>query len=246
MSKTKKKTDLSQKVMRQIHKEKVKMRPQIYFLAGSFLLGIGLVAAVMGAVLFVNLVFFRMRVHAPFGFLWFGRFGFRPFLATFPWLPLGIAVGGILGGITLLRRYDISYKKSFLGLIIALIVLVLTLGFVLDYTGFNERVEKIEPLPPLFPSHFASQDWILGEIIQIEDKELMIMTPNGEKAKILRDEKTMLPFGGDFKIGDKIRAVGEWRDDVFVAKGIGKGGLHWRLPPGPKGGEKKGMPPRLY
>lgn len=244
MPEAKKKRDLSQKVMKQIHKEKVKMRPRFYFIAGSILLGIGLTGAILGAILFINLTFFRMRIHGPLGFLWFGRFGFRPFLATFPWVFLLIAIAGILGGLALLRRHDISYKKSFLGLVIALVVLVLIMGFVLDRIGFNERLERIKPLRPFYPGRFTNQDWVIGEIIKVEDKEITVSTPDGEEVKILRDEKTLLPFGGDFEVGDRIRAVGEWRDDVFVAKGIGKGELHWRVRP--KGIKGRKMPPRLY
>ncbi|KPJ70923.1 hypothetical protein AMJ51_00550 [Microgenomates bacterium DG_75] len=245
MPRTKKKKDLSQQVMKQIQKEKVRMKPRFYFVAGSILLGIGLAGAIVGAILFLNLTFFRMRIHGPLGFLWFGQFGLRPFLVTFPWLPLLIAVGGIFGGISLLRRYDISYKKSFLGLVIALLVLVLTMGFVLDQIGFNERLERIKPLHPFYPGHFKNQDWVMGEIIQIEDEEMVISTPQGEEVRILREEKTLLPFGGDFEVGERIRGVGEWRDDVFVAKGIGKGGLHWRMGPGMEGVKERKMLPRL-
>jgi len=245
MPKTKKEADLSQKVMEQIKKEKVKMRPRVYFLVGSVLLGVGLAGAILGAILFLNLAFFRMRIHGPFGFLMFGEFGFRPFLATFPWLPLFISLAAILTGIILLKRYDISYKKSFLVLTIALAVLVLTMGFILDQIGFNERLERARPLPPFYPSHFTNQDWVMGEIIEIKEEELVITTPRGEEVRIFRQEETLLPFGGDFKVGERIRAVGEWQGEVFVAKGIGKGGMQWRIPPGPEGREKRRMLPRF-
>jgi len=245
MPKTKKEADLSQKVMEQIKKEKVKMRPRVYFLVGSVLLGVGLAGAIIGAILFFNLAFFRMRIHGPFSFLMFGEFGFRPFLATFPWLPLFMSLAAILAGIILLKHYDISYKKSFLVLAIALAVLVLTMGFVLDKIGLNERLERAGPLPPFYPSNFTNQDWVMGEIIEIKEEELVITTPRGEEVRIFRQEETLLPFGGDFKVGERIRAVGEWQGEVFVAKGIGKGGMQWRMPPRPKRGEEGRMPPRL-
>jgi hypothetical protein len=73
----------------------------------------------------------------------------------------------------------------------------------------------------------------------------VIATPRGEEVKILLQEKTLLPVGSDFQVGERIRAVGEWQDEVFVAKGIGKGGMQWRIPPGPEGREERRMLPRF-
>lgn len=229
MPKSKKKTDLSKKVMGQIHKKHVKMHPRLYFVLGSLLLGIGLAGAVVLATIFINLAFFRLRIHGPLGYLWFGGFGLKPFLATFPWLPLLIAIGGILSGLVLLRRYDISYKKSFLALVIGLVALVLTTGFLLDYIGLNERMERLRPLRPLYPPQFAGKDWVTGEIIEVGGDELIIVTPEEREVTIKLEKRTLLPFGGDFKEGERIRAIGKWQDDVFVAIGIGKGRLDWRM-----------------
>lgn len=223
MPKTKKEADLSQKIIKKIRQEKVKMRPRFYFIFGSLLLAIGLVGAVLVAILFLNLAFFRLRIHGPFGFLWLGHFGFRPFLATFPWLPLLIALAGFFGGLALLRRYDIAYKKSFLVIGLVLVALVLAFGFLLDYSGFNERVERFPHFRPFYPSPLPGQDWLMGEIVELKNGKMVILTPEEKKITVLRDEKTRLPFGGDFVLGDKVRVVGRWEDDVFLAQGIIKG-----------------------
>lgn len=108
--------DLTKKIMKEIRQKKVKMRPRIYFIAGSLLLSIGLAGTTILAIFFINLVLFRLRIHQPFGFLILGRPGLRPFLLTFPWLSLLVALGGIIGGRALLKKYDISYKKKLLGI----------------------------------------------------------------------------------------------------------------------------------
>ena len=246
MSKAKKKIDLSKKVMKEIHQKQVKMRPRAHFLVGSILLGIGLAGALILATFFINLAIFRLRVHGPLGYLGFGRFGLRPFLATFPWLLFLVAVGGLFGGLALLRRYDISYKKSFLGLAISLLVLILTAGFLLDFLGFNERARGLKPLGPLFPEQFAGEDWVVGEILEAKNGELVIVTPRGEEVTIKMDEKTLLPFGKDFAVGERIRAIGEWQQGSFMAKGIGKGGLHWRMKEPVKGIRDNRLPPRRF
>jgi len=244
MPKAEKKRDLTKKVMEQIHKGQVKMHPHIYFVIGSLLLGIGLAGAVASTILFINLALFRLRTHAPFGFLRFGEFGLRPFFATFPWLPLFVAAIGFAGAAILLRHYEISYKKGFVGLVVGLLALVLTTGLLLDSAGFNERVGQFRPLGPLYqgpfyqgPFHrepfyqepFAGEDWVAGEVLKVGDKEIVVSTPAGKEVTIVWDKTTRLPLGSNFAVGDRVQAVGQWQDeDTFVAKGIGLGDMRWR------------------
>jgi hypothetical protein len=247
MSKAKKKIDLSQRVMKEIRQREVKMRPRAFFVLGSVLLGTGLAGAILSATFFIDLAIFRLRVHDPFGFLWFGQFGLRPFFVTFPWLPFLVAIVGLLGGLVLLRRYEISYKKSFLGLAISLVVLILTTGFLLDFLGFNERVGQMRPLPPFYPGRFVDRDWVMGEISEIKAGEIIIITPQGEELSIVRDEKTFLPPDKKLTVGERIRAVGEWQEGVFIAKGISQGGLNWRIMEEPgKGARNNQSPPRAF
>ena len=84
MLKDEKKIDLSQKIMKQIKKKHVKIRPRVYFISGSILLGIGLTGVITVSIFFINLVIFKLRLHGPFDYLLFGRFGLRPFFMVFP------------------------------------------------------------------------------------------------------------------------------------------------------------------
>ncbi|OGD86999.1 hypothetical protein A2164_04200 [Candidatus Curtissbacteria bacterium RBG_13_35_7] len=228
MLKASEKLHLEEKIMKKIHKDHVKMRPRFYFVAASILLGIGLAGAVFMALFFINLVFFRLRIHGPLGYLIFGEFGWKPFLATFPWLPFVIAIIGTIGGLILLRRYDISYKKSFLGLVIILAVLILSLGFLVDKAGFNEKAQNLGQLSPFYKHKFMGEEWLVGEIVEVGDNQVTVSTPRNDQVEVSWDEDTLLPFGAKFQIGQRIRVIGEWQDGKFMAKGIGKGGLHWK------------------
>jgi hypothetical protein len=228
----KEKTDLTKKVMTQIEKKGVRMRPRLYFVLGSVLLGIGLGMAVVFGAFFFNLAFFRLRVHEPLGFLWFGQFGLRPFFFTFPWLRLFLAFIFIILGIVLLRRYEISYKKSFLVLAISLVILVLTAGFLIDRIGFNEQVRRIPPMQPFYHNGFVGREWVMGEIVEMGEKEMKIRTPEGKEVVVGWEEKTLLPLGGDFQVGERIRAIGEWQNEAtFKARGISQGRMPWREEP---------------
>lgn len=225
-----KKQDLTKKVMEQIHEGRAKMHPRIHFIIGSTLLGTGLVGAIVLATLFINFAFFRLQTHAPFGYLWFGRFGLRPFFAIFPWLPLFVATAGFVGAIILLRHFDISYKWGLAGLVVGLLALVLTTGLLLSPLGFNEQARRFGPLRPFYPDRFAGEDWVVGEVLKVEDEKMTITTPEGDKVAVLWSEETLLPFGADFKVGEKVRVVGQRQDEnTFVAKGIGRDGMHWQM-----------------
>lgn len=146
--------DLSKKVMQEIKKRDVKMRPRLYFVGGSILLGLGLAGAIITAVFFLNLFLFRLRILGPLGYLRLGRPGILPLVTTIPWTVLLVSVAAIAAGLTLLKRYEFSYKKNFLVLAIVLIVVVAVLGFLLERAGFNERVAPHPPMRRLYRNYF--------------------------------------------------------------------------------------------
>lgn len=222
------KKDLSKEIVKKIKAEKVKMRPRAYFILGSVLLGIGVAGALLFSIIFTNRAFFRLRVFGPFGNLAFGKAGIGPFLSTFPFISLVLALIGIGGGFYLLRRYEFSYKRSLISLLIGVAALVVTVGFVLDQVGFGERAKNYRSLAPLYSYKAKGEDFVVGEIKAVEEGSLTVITPIGDEVEVIFNENTRLPSGSDFEEGDRIRAVGEWENDTFIAKGIGKGGLRWR------------------
>jgi len=230
MPETEKKQDLSKKVMSQIEEGQVKMRPHSYFVVISIILVIGLIGAIILSVLFSNFSFLWLRAHSPFGYLWFGGPGFRPFLATFPWIPVFIAIVGLVVAVILLRHLDISYKRWFIALVIGLVTVVLLAGLALNLTGFNERNRQFEPVHSFYPRYFSGDEWVTGKITTVKNKELDIVTPEGKEIKVTWDASTLLPSGSNFSIGERIIAVGEWKNDTtFSATGISQGDANWLM-----------------
>jgi hypothetical protein len=146
--------DSSKKVMQEIQRRGLKMRPRLYFVGGSVLLGLGLAGAIIVSTFFLNLFVFHLRVRGPLAYLQLGPPGVLPFVATFPWAILFLSVVSIAGGLTLLKRYEFSYKMNFAVLAIVLIVVAAVLGFLLDRVGFNERVAPHPPLRRFYRNYF--------------------------------------------------------------------------------------------
>ncbi len=229
---TKTKTDLEKKVMGSIKKKKIKMRPKFYFVAGSILLGAGLALAIITAILFLNFTIFRFRVHTPLAYLRFGRLGLTPFLLNFPIIPIILSIIGIIAGITLIKKYDISYKKNYLGIVVGLFSFVAILGFFLEKTGFNERIAQRNNLPQFICGKFDGDSWVAGQVVEINESELVVQTPSGKEVVIGKNEKTLLPTGDNIEKEDHIRVTGKWENDKFVAEGI-------LLPKNPRGSSKE-------
>lgn len=126
--------DLSKKVMAEIKTKKIKMRPKIYFVFGSLLLGFGLSLAIFLAVFFMNIIYFHFRMRVFY----------------FPWSSLGITIISLLLGLMLLRKYDFSYRKSFFLLTLILTGIVFFLSFVLNVLRLNERARRIRHFQPFY------------------------------------------------------------------------------------------------
>lgn len=220
---TKNHTDITKQVMNQIKTGKVTMRPKAYFIAGSLLLGLGFVGVIITGTLFTALSTFHFRTFGSHNFLSFGSSGIAPFLAAMPWIPLLITILSFYGGLKLLQRYDISYKKNFLALGIGLVFTVIIVGLIIDRTNAHTRLQTFGPVKPFYRQHFVDKQFIVGQVTGSSQQQYSVATPNGQQVTVQTDESTHYPRGQDIQVGDTVHAIGQWQDDVFQAKGIGKG-----------------------
>lgn len=223
MNKSKTKTtDLTRQVMNQINTGKVTMRPKAYFIAGSLLLGLGFAGVLVSGTMFTALSSYHFRTFGSLQFLRFGPAGVGPFINAVPWVPLLITILSFYGGLKLLKRYDISYKKNFLALAIGLIFATIIVGLIIDRLDAHRPLRQFAPAKPLFRQHFVHKQYIVGQVTGTAEQEYSVATPNGQQVTVQTNDSTHYPFGQDIQIGDTVHVVGHWQEDVFQAKGIGK------------------------
>ena len=137
---------------------------------------------------------------------------------------MGLVVGGLLIGLHLLKRYDFSYKKNIWVVILVAVTLVVTLAFVIDTSGIDRRFGKTKPMGPLYRVNQAGASWVIGEAIEVSSDRIIIESANGKRTVVLWDGSVRLPLGSSIEKGDKLKVVGEWDGEEFVAKGIAKAG----------------------
>ncbi|NMA29476.1 MAG: hypothetical protein GX943_00205 [Candidatus Pacebacteria bacterium] len=135
------KLDLSQEIMSKVKAGEINMKPRWYFVLGSSLLIFALVILIVMAVFFFNLTAFILRRQGPMR-LW----RIEMLLSQLPlWVPV-LAVLALWGGVKLLKKYDFSYKKNFLLIIVGLVLAIILAAFAIDSLGFNEFWARKEPM----------------------------------------------------------------------------------------------------
>ncbi len=127
--------------MNQIHNEKIKMKPKLYFLVGSILTFTGLVASVVISVFLIGLIRFSLRSHGPMA-----NYRLDQILSNFPWWAVTFSILGLILGIWLLRKYDFSFKVNFKLLIAGFILAVIIGGWIVDNLGLNDLLVRRGPM----------------------------------------------------------------------------------------------------
>lgn len=127
--------NITDSVMGQIHQGKIKMRPRLYFIIGSIITFIGLVLSILTTIFFISLMRFSFLAQGPMG-----EYKTEELLAHFSWFGPIFAILGLVIGVSLLRRYDFSYKINFRIMIVGIVLAVIVAGVVLDMTGLNNII----------------------------------------------------------------------------------------------------------
>lgn len=109
--------NLTDKVIDQIKQEHLVIRPRWHFILGATISAIGLV--ITSALIMLSLHLLRFRLTHP-GIGASRKLDF--ILTNLPWYVPVLAVTGIIGGYYLLKRYDFSYRKNFVYILLAILM----------------------------------------------------------------------------------------------------------------------------
>ena len=128
-------------VMAKVRSNKIAMKPKWYFISGSVLVATGLICLSVMSIFLTNLILFLMRRHGPMA-----QWRFEQILTSLPvWIPL-LAIFGTVSGILVLKKYDFSYKKNFMLIIIGFVLSIIMAAFIIDYLGLNDLWSQRGPM----------------------------------------------------------------------------------------------------
>ena len=143
--------NLEKTVMTKITTGVINMKPRWFFVLGSILMMFGLIASSIGAIFLMNLLFFSLHQHGPMG-----EWRLQLMLESFPWWILLLALGGIISGIYLLKKYDFSYKKNFSLITSVFIIAVISAAFLINLTGINDLWSRQGPMRGFYQKYQPS------------------------------------------------------------------------------------------
>lgn len=177
---SKKKINIQKVVMGKIKKEQVKMKPKLYFVGGSIMVGVGLTALVLSSSLIVDGISFRLSSLHAREMANFGWWGWKMVMRVVPWNLVLLASILVGLGVKLIKRYEFSYKKGLVWVVTGMILGVMGLSFLMGRLDMKRRlpvapVRKLyetKELPPRIREEMIERGWKQGEV-----KGLMRQTP---------------------------------------------------------------------
>lgn len=136
------KINIEEKIKEKISKDEIKMKPRYYFVLGSLFLALGMLVSFIFSAFFINLISHKIRMLRMAEYLPMGGPGRMMFLQHFPWHFLFIALALLAVGAWLLKNYDISYKRSFLVVLVGITVAIICAGLLVDKMGINRPLQN--------------------------------------------------------------------------------------------------------
>ena len=218
--------NLEQKIMGQIKSGKVKLRSRYIFIAQNLGLGSAIVFSFILGVLLLSLVSLSLKVTGNLDFLSFGKLGWLALLESFPYVLIICAILFIFLVGYFLRKSQWFYKIKFSYLAIAIVVFSIFLGWIIAFANVpdwitekmrlsrhgNQVVDSI-----ILPRRCDVGRGLRGEIIGLEEKEITVKTPCGERrAVFVKNEIVVLP--PQECVHKFIMAVGSQDGDIYEIK----------------------------
>jgi len=132
----KKELKIYKNVMAKIVKGQTKMKPKIHFVLGSLALFLGVVGTLIFISFGVSILTFVIRSNAHF---LHGR-RFFMILSKIPWWASFSSILGLVSSYLLLKKYDFSYKKNFIFILLIILLSAIFAGWFLNYSGLDRIV----------------------------------------------------------------------------------------------------------
>lgn len=218
-----KKDDIAKKVTQQIKKGDLKIRSKFTVVAEKLGIGSALLFAILLAIVAIDLLLYWLDVTNNLASLSFGNNGILAFLESFPYIPFVASIILVVLAEILLKKFDISYRAPLLVGIGLLIAIPLLGGFAMKYSGVNEAIERrveeghMPPLKPFFGNKPAVRDHAIIGVIKNSTSEKIGVDVDGKEINIVISDKTHVPRGVTFLVGQWVRAIGNLNGSMFYA-----------------------------
>lgn len=137
-------------IMNKVISGEIQMKPRWYFIVGSLVSFIGLIGLILGLTFLTSFSLFLILKRGP------GIGRIMLMLDSFPlWIPL-LAIVFVIVGMMLLNRYEFSYKKNMLLIVVAVVAAILLSAFAIHTLGLDDIWFNRGPLRRIFSSDYPT------------------------------------------------------------------------------------------
>jgi uncharacterized BrkB/YihY/UPF0761 family membrane protein len=147
--------NIEENIMSQIHQGKIKMRPKIYFIAGSVLIFFGLISTIVVSSFAINLMKLSLQAHGPMF-----QYRFDQLVSNFPWWVFVVGVLSLIVGVWFIYRYNILYKIRPWIVIVLFVFSVAVAGWIIDQMSLDVRLFRQGPMKGMMRKYINNNDVI--------------------------------------------------------------------------------------
>lgn len=210
--------------MSEIKNKGIKIRSKYIFWAEKLGFGSGLVLSVFLSILLVNLILFYVSSLGYFEYLRFGRYGILAFLEALPYIWILGFIAFFVLAVIIFKKYDISYKKPFVYMMIILFVLIVMSGSLLAASSVNKKIDRVVMMSrvnhAIFDGFYSGdmrgqKFGVMGLVLDNKGDILVVQTPHGVKLIKISDNSRLGVEA--FKAGDIIVSAGRNANGEFEA-----------------------------
>ncbi len=148
----------------------------------------------------------------------YGGAGLSSFLQSFPYLFVAVFIILLIFLTLLFRTFDFSYKKPLVFILLSVVVGIVLLGWFSIKQPAGQRLYQQEGRI-LRMGMMNNGNAVTGTVVEIDKGKISVENEDNKIAVIETNSTTHFPFG-PVKVGDQIRAIGTWENNVFTALGI--------------------------
>jgi hypothetical protein len=223
---------ISEKVISEIGKRGIKMKPKLYFIIKS-LLFIGSIFLLSLFVLYLgSLIVFVLKVNNIFYFHGMGFHAIRSVILSFPWYLVFLAVALIISIEIISKRFSFIYRKPLIYSLITIIILTSIGSFLIEKSSVHQyffNLAKHEKLPVAGKMYrnlgnIDIENTYFGKALKKEGGNWIIELDSGEKVFLIINEQSIgRRIYLEIKEGSEVMVIGEMKNgliDVFAFRRI--------------------------
>lgn len=219
---------LKEKILSEIKKGQVTMRPKWHFVLRTTLVAVGIVLAFLFVIYTVSLIIFVLKVKGVWFAPVFGMIAMRSVLFAIPWFLVLLSAVFIIVLELLTRWYGFARRLPLLYGAFGIIVFVLLSSFIVEQSRFHSYLSRRATegqLPFLGPmyrgfDHAPFDDIHRGRITGLIDDGFIFSTRGGVAIETRFTPETRLPGGVNFGEGDMVVVFGKEEGGTIMAQGV--------------------------